>query len=176
MTGHDRTGENKDREEVLGCSECRDGLQDYLDGTLDKQISLRFFLHMRECVSCRDEHDRVQGLYEMLQSLPDHPVPEGFDEAILASVPYEAYRAMEPLRRERVPVYFEEEFLPGWVRSPVTRSAGIGAAAVAVVAMFVLGAQNALWGVAAAGIAPQVVVSLQGLGRRLTLRQRQVES
>ena len=138
MTGQDMTGQNSAKGQPLGCRECCDGLQDYLDGTLGKKYSLQFFLHMRECVGCREEHDRLQGLYEMLKSLPDHQVPEGFDEAILASVPYEAYREMEPIRRERVPVYLEEEFLPAWVRSPVSRLAGLGAALASVLAMAAL--------------------------------------
>ena len=33
----------------LDCDECRVGLQEYLDGTLEKPESLRFFLHLREC-------------------------------------------------------------------------------------------------------------------------------
>jgi anti-sigma factor RsiW len=159
----------------LDCRECHEGLQDYLDGTLDKQVSLRFFLHMRECSGCQEEHDRLQGLYEMLQSLPDHAVPEGFDEAILASVPYEAYRAMEPLRRERVPVYLEEEFLPAWVRSPVTRVAGLGAALASVIAIAALDASSVLSAVIAVGVVPQVLVSLQGLGRRVSLKQSRAE-
>ncbi|MBU8870855.1 MAG: zf-HC2 domain-containing protein [Gemmatimonadales bacterium] len=159
----------------LGCHECSEGLQDYLDGTLDKQQSLRIFLHLRECPGCQAEHDRLHGLFEMLETMPDHPLPEGFDEAILASVPYDSYRQMEPIRRERVAVFLEEEFLPAWVRSPVTRLTGVGVAAVSVASIMFLDGAGLLFAVAAIGVAPQVVVSLQGMGRRLSLNQRRAE-
>ena len=170
------TGQDNVKDRPLGCQECREGLQDYLDGTQDKQHSLRFFLHLRECSGCREEHDRLQGLYEMLKSLPDHPVPEGFDEAILASVPYNAYREMEPIRRERVPVYLEEEFLPAWVRSPVSRLGGLCVALASTVSLYTMDGPGILSLVVAIGVAPQVIVSLQGLGRRVSLNQRRTES
>ena len=169
------TGRQNQNGQSLSCHDCREGLQDYLDGTLEKKRSLMFFLHLRDCPECQDEHDRLQGLYDMLQSLPDHPVPDGFDTAILASVPYEAYRAMEPLRRERVAVYLEEEFLPAWVRSAVTRFGGVGVAAAALGSMYLFDGPGYLAAVAIAAVLPQVVYSLQGLGRRLTLRQRRAE-
>ncbi len=161
--------------QTLACSECREGLQDYLDGTLEKQQSLRFFLHLRECAECQAEHSRLHELYEMMESLPDHPVPEGFDEAILASVPYDAYRQMEPIRRERIAVFLEEEFLPAWVRSPVTRLAGLGVAAVSVGSIIFLEGPGFLSAAAAAGAIPQILVSVQGMGRRLSLSHRQAE-
>ena len=122
----------------LACQDCRDGLQEYLDGTLAKQQSLRFFLHLRDCSVCQEEHTRLQGMFEMLDSLPNQEVPADFDDAILASVPYAAYREMEPLRRERVPVYLAEHFLPQIVRSRVTRVSGLGITVVAVAAAVVL--------------------------------------
>ena len=143
-------GHTNAKGQPLGCHECREGLQDYLDGTLDKQQSLRFFLHLRECPGCQDEHDRLHGLYEMLETLPDHPVPEGLDEAILASVPYEAYRQMEPIRRERIAVFLEEEFLPAWMRSPATRLTGLGVAAVSVASILFLDGPGILSAVAGA--------------------------
>lgn len=160
----------------LDCRDCREGLQEYLDGTLEKQVSLRFFLHLRECADCRTEHDRLQELYEMLRVLPDHPVPAGFDEAILASVPYEAYRAMEPIRRERVPVYFEKEFLPAWIRSPITRLAGLGVTVVSLGVIALLDGPSTLAAAAVAGAIPEAVVQLQGLGRRVAIRQHRTES
>lgn len=167
---------NKAEGQPLGCPECREGLQDYLDGTLEKQRSLLFFLHLRECRECRREQEQLQHLYDLLQSLPDHPVPEGFDEPILAAVPYEAYRAMEPLRRERVPVFLEEEFLPAWVRSALTRWTGVAVAAAGLAAVRLLGAPDWAAPVGMLGLVPWALVLLQGLGRRATLAQRRTES
>ena len=149
----------------LACHDCREGLQEYLDGTLEKQQSLRFFLHLRECSACEKEHTLLQGMFEMLDNLPHHQVPADFDDAILASVPYAAYLEMEPLRRERVPVYLEEHFLPHFVRSRVTRLSGLGVTAVALVAAVVMDGPAWLPAVGAVGFVPELLVRIQGLGR-----------
>lgn len=160
----------------LGCEACRQGLQEYLDGTLDKPESLRFFLHLRECASCQEEHDRLEGLFRMLESLPDHEAPADFDAAVLASVPYAAYQAMEPLRRDRVPVFLEEAFLPRFVRSRLTRLAGFGISAVAA-ALALRGDGSAVLPVLiVAGLVPEILVRLQGLGRRALGSARRAES
>ena len=165
---------NKHSEAPLGCRECVDGLQDYLDGTLEKTRSLQFFLHLRECPQCQAEHDAMQVLFGMLDSLPDHEVPADFDTRILASVPYEAYRAMEPIRRERVPVYLAEEFLPAYVRSPVTRIVGV-AAAIGGVALGRLLGLEMVSAISLLGLAPELLVRLQGMGRRAALAVRRSE-
>jgi anti-sigma factor RsiW len=159
-------GRNRKSGPELTCEGCRLGLQEYLDGTLDKPESVRYFLHLRDCPGCQGEHDRLQGLFQMLESLPDHPVPAGFDAAVLASVPYAAYRAMEPLRRDRVPVFLEEAFLPRFLRARTTRWAGFGMAAISA-ALAVQGEGSSLLPVlVAVGLVPEILVRLQGLGRR----------
>ncbi len=160
----------------LVCDECRRGLQEYLDGTLDKPESLQYFLHLRGCPGCREEHDRLQGLFRMLESLPDHEAPADFDEAVLASVPYAAYRAMEPLRRKRVPVYLEEAFLPRLVRARLTRLVGFGIASVAAALALRGDGSAALPVLIVAGLLPEIMVRLQGLGRRALETTRRAES
>ena len=106
------------------------------------------------------------------ERLPAREVPADFDDAILASVPYAAYRAMEPLRRERVPVYLEEHFLPAVVRSPATRLVGVAASLLAVVAAAAFEVP-AWWPVVvAAGLVPELLVRAQGLGRRVVALRR----
>ena len=151
----------------LACADCLAGLQEYLDGTLEKQLSLRLFLHLRDCESCRAQQEVMQGLFEMLDSLPSLEVPADFDDAILASVPYAAYREMEPLRRERVPVYLAEQFLPRFVRARVTRFVGLGVAAAALGSYAALAGPQWLPAVAGVGVVPELLVRLQGLGRRV---------
>ena len=169
-------GKNHKTDQALSCRECRVGLQEYLDGTLEKPESLRFFLHLRDCAECHQEHYRLQGLFRMLDSLPDHEVPADFDRAVLASVPYAAYRAMEPLRRERVPIFLEEAFLPRFVRSRLTRLVGFGVATVAA-ALALRGDGSAVLPIlAVAGLLPEIVVRLQGLGRRALETARRAES
>lgn len=157
---------------ALDCPDCRLALQDYLDGTLEKKRSLSVFLHLRTCPACRVEHEALQDVFARLDALPVLEAPADFDAAVLASVPYGAYRAMEPLRRQRVPVFLEDRFLPGWLRSRVTRALG-GVAAVAAVAASLAGAGPAwLALVPAVGLLPEALVRLQWAGRRLVGERR----
>lgn len=167
---------NKNQSEApLECRDCLEGLQDYLDGTLEKTRSVQFFLHLRDCPGCKAEHDSLQAMFALLDSLPDHEVPAGFDEKILASVPYAAYRAMEPIRRERVPVFLEESFLPAFLRSPVVRAAGALLAVTGVGAQLVLDGPTALAVISLLGLLPEFLVRLQGVGRRAALAVRRSE-
>jgi len=153
--------------EVLTCPDCRDRLQEYLDGTLEKSVSLRIFMHLRACPECSARHDQLVKLFGMLDDLPAEPVPDDFDVAVLAAVPYESYRAMAELRRERVPVFLEEHFLPAFLRSPVTRLAGVGVSAVAAGCWLFIDPSPLLAAAAVAGLVPEAAVLLQGLGRRM---------
>lgn len=152
-------------ESHLDCQDCRNGLQEYLDGTLEKTRSLQFFLHLRDCSDCRTVQENLQTLFGLLESLPDHEVPADFDQKILASVPYEAYRAMEPIRRERVPVLFQEESLPGFLRSPFTRIVGAGVALGGVIFDQASGGLGTVSSISLLGLLPELLVRLQGVGR-----------
>lgn len=172
MDGNDQR--NDRHEAALSCPDCRLGLQDYLDGTLEKKQSVAVFLHLRECASCRHEHEALRAVFACLDTLPAVEAPADFDAAILASVPYAAYQAMEPLRRERVPVFLEDHFLPAWLRSRVTRAAGLVAAAGSLGAWLAGPGQAWLLGLAVAGALPELLLRLQGVGRRL-VRVRRAE-
>jgi len=168
-------GKARNTNEPCGCGDCRSNLQEYLDGTLNKNQSLRIFLHLRDCDGCRIEHEQLQLLFKDLDSLPDISVPEGFDEAIMAAIPYAAYKEMAPLRAERVPVYLEEEFLPATVRAPLTRWLG-GAVAIGTAGAHGLaGGPEWLLALTAVGAMPELLVRLQGLSRWATLIVRRSE-
>lgn len=169
MEGRDNTMERQP-----GCGDVVGRLQEYLDGTLGKTDSLAVFLHLRDCGDCSREHAGLQELYAMLESLPAVAVPEGFDEPIMEAVPLEAYRAMEPLRRERVPVYLETEFLPVWLRAPAVRLAGLAVTLLGVVAAALTDVSSVVPMVAAAGAVPEALVRLQSVARRATLAVRKV--
>lgn len=149
------------------CTEIRTRLQDYLDGTLERKVSMSLFLHIRACDGCSKELEEMERLYGRLGGL--HPVapPEDFDTRILESVPYEAYRAMEPLRRERMPVILEEEAVPAFIRARGTRVAG---GLIAVLAAMGLATETLSGGwtiLAVAGILPEALVRLQSASRRI---------
>jgi anti-sigma factor RsiW len=158
------------------CISCRGAFQDYLDGVLPKKRSLEIFLHLRDCEACRQELAELESLFEMLGSLPAAEVPADFDARVLASVPYEAYRAMEPLRRERVPVYLEEEFLPAPVRAVGTRAGGIALAALAAVGLGASWLPDWTVAIAVVGVLPELLVRLQRLARRASLADQRSES
>ena len=165
MDGHDHREHRSDG--GLNCPDCRHGLQDYLDGTLEKKRSLAVFLHLRDCEACRLEHDALRAVFAGLEALPSLAAPADFDGKVLASVPYAAYQAMASLRRERVPVFLEEQFLPTWVRARATRLAGLIATA-AVAAAFAAGAGHGwLLAPGVLGAVPELLCSMQSVGRRL---------
>jgi anti-sigma factor RsiW len=159
-------------QEPLNCGQCLESLQEYLDGTMEKKNSLQVFLHLRECPECQDEHDQLGSMFLLLDSLPDHELKADFDEKVLASVNYDGYRAMESIRRERIPVYLEEEFLPAFVRSRATRLVGGGLSAVALMIQWNLGGPQFLPIVVAVGLVPELLVRLQGFGRRALVAQQ----
>jgi len=159
-----------------GCSDYQVSFQEYLDGTLSKQESLELFLHVRECNDCHTQLEDVKSVFQLLDDLPVQTAPEDFDNKILASVPYQAYKDMEPLRRERVPVYLAEESLPAIVRSPIIR--GIGFAVALVCGSGLIANRLPDWTVAVAimGLLPEAIVRLQSLGRWFTLAAQKSES
>jgi len=168
-------GKNK-QVDPRGCADFRQLFQDYLDSTLEKQESLQVFLHLRECSQCHVHLEETKTVFQLLESLPTPEIPAGFDDKILASIPYQAYKEMEPIRRERMPVYLEREFLPAAIRSTVTRSAGFGLALVSGAGL--VSGWLPDWTVlfTAAGLFPEAAVRLQGLGRWLTLVTQRSES
>ncbi len=159
----------------MECGSCRDHLQEYLDGTLEKKTSLQLFLHLRECADCQTAHDGLEGMFQLLDNLPDHEAPVDFDEKVLASVNYQGYRAMANIRRERVPVFLEEEFLPAAVRSRVTRLTGLGVSTLSLAGMVAMDLPN-LAGflplMMVVGVVPELLVRVQGIGRRVVLTQQ----
>lgn len=169
-------GRRHDDEVTLACTDVRGRLQEYLDGTLVKSDSVAVFLHLRGCDGCRREHEGLQAMFSMLDDLPQLPVPDDFDARILESIPLAAYRAMEPLRRERVPVFLEESYLPAWVRRPRTRLAGLSVTLAAVAAVAVGDLPQPLLLAAAVGAVPEILVRIQGLARQATLAWRRAEN
>ncbi|MFH2053319.1 MAG: zf-HC2 domain-containing protein [bacterium] len=166
----------ENNQQDLSCTVCTSTLQEYLDGTLEKTQSLRVFLHLRDCAACKQEHDDLLLMFRMLDGLPAVEPPADFDAPILASVPYAAYKAMEPLRRERVPVFLEENALPAAVRSVITRVAGLVLAAGAGAGLFFLNGPDVLGAVAILGLLPEAAVRLQAVGRSAVLAVRRTES
>ena len=160
----------------LDCAECRLRLQDYLDGALPKQESLRAFLHLRTCSECQAEYEDMRAVFSLLDDLPPHEVPSDFDSRVLAAVPYAAYREMEPLRRERVPVYLAESFLPRFLRAGATRIAGLAIAALGVVGLAEGWWPGTAGAVTLVGCLPEALVRLQDAGRRWAVAQQRSDS
>jgi anti-sigma factor RsiW len=160
----------------LNCSGCAEYLQEYVDGDMPRDLSLRVFLHVRECPACETKLAQWQALVQALTQLPRQTPPADFDQRILAAVPYASYRDMAPLRRDRVPVYLQENFLPAFVRAGAVRLGGLALAAGCGLAVgFGQLPPAAMLGVGL-GLLPEVLVRLQDLGRRVALGARHLES
>ncbi|MFO7653792.1 MAG: zf-HC2 domain-containing protein [Candidatus Krumholzibacteriia bacterium] len=171
-------GHHQPPEQEISCQDCTELLQDYLDGTLAKPTSLALFLHVRQCPACERELESWRVLMRTLDDLPRHDVPEpaSFDRAVMERVPLQAYRAMEPLRRDRIPVFLEDEFLPGFVRSPAVRTGGLAVAAAGAMGLALGLGVAPVETAALAGVLPELMVRLQRVGRRLALRTRRSEA
>ncbi len=151
------------------CAALRAQFQDYLDGALPREGSLEIFLHVRDCADCRLELEQMRALIGRLESLPPIPPPPDFDARILAAVPYEAYRQMEPIRRDRVPVFLEEHFLPAFVRARTTRAAGVALSAIVAAGLAVGWLPDASVALVPLTLAPELLVRLQRIARRRRL-------
>lgn len=148
------------------CRALRADFQAYVDGDLARERSLEVFLHARECRECAAELAAVKHLFAQLKALPPLSAPADFDARVLAAVPYAAYRAMEPLRRERVPVFLEETFLPAPLRAPLVRAGGLALAAVAGAGLLSGSLPDLAIVGLLGGLLPESLVRLQRLVRR----------
>ncbi|MEZ4387592.1 MAG: zf-HC2 domain-containing protein [Candidatus Krumholzibacteriia bacterium] len=160
------SGQHSGQAPHLSCGECRQRLQDYLDDGLERRESMQVYLHVRDCEDCAAQAAALAELVAQLESLPDHAAPADFDARVLASVPYDSYRAMAALRAPRVPVFLERDALPAWLRQPAVRAGGLALAAAAAAGK--LGGLEASTLLAAAmlvGVVPEALIRLQALAR-----------
>lgn len=161
------SGQHSGQAPHLSCGECQERLQDYLDQGLARSESMRVYLHVQDCQDCTARLAELELLVSQLEDLPERPVPDDFDARILASVPYESYRAMAQLRAPRVPVFLEREALPAWILSPVNRFGGLIVAAGVVGAILADVADPRLAIAAGAAVVPQTLVWAQALARQV---------
>ena len=142
-------------------------MQDYLDETLPRKESMSLFLHVRECEHCRAELESMKALFSALGDMPEMSPPDGFEDRILSAIPYDSYREMAEIRRERMPVILEEEILPAVLRSGATRVAGGVLAVLAgagLAAGWLPGKASLLL---LLGLMPEALIRLQQLSRRI---------
>ncbi len=149
------------------CETTRANMQDYLDETLLGPVATRLFLHVRDCDACCKELDEQKAMFGMLNAMPAIEPPADFDEKILASVPYAAYREMAELRAPRMPVILEEESLPDFVRSGATRAAGLVLAAATAAALAMSRVPDIAVAAVGLGLLPEALVRVQQLSRRI---------
>jgi len=161
------SGQHSGQAPHLSCSECQERLQDYLDHGLERRESMQVYLHVRECADCAAELATLESLVAQLDGLLERDVPEDFDARILASIPYESYRAMASLRAPRVPVFLEREALPSWLTHPAVRLGGLAVTAAIVAARLGGVAGDPILAIAAMSATPQALVWLQTAARNV---------
>jgi len=158
------------------CADFREQIQEYLDGSLPKSRSLELFLHLRVCATCQAQLEEMKRIFHLLDTLPAAEIPADFNEKVLSAVPYQGYKEMAPLRRERVPVFLEEEFLPAVVRAVPFRLSGMTLAIVATAGLVSAWLPDSVSLVVVAGVLPEALVRLQRIARRLTVALRRSEN
>jgi len=128
---------------------------------------MQVYLHVRECADCAAELATLESLVAQLDGLLERDVPEDFDARVLASIPYDSYKAMASLRAPRVPVFLEREALPAWLTHPAVRLGGLTVAVAAVAGRLGGVVGDPFLVVAAVGATPQGLVWLQAAARNV---------
>jgi hypothetical protein len=66
----------------MDCQQCRERLQEYLDGTLDADEQALVTVHVASCEACRRELDELRKVATLVGSLDEVPEPAGFLQAV----------------------------------------------------------------------------------------------
>lgn len=74
----------------MKCEECRELLWAYLEQELQSEKLMELEAHLAECADCRRELEMQQEVMEMLQSLPDEELPEGYHQELMQKLWAEA--------------------------------------------------------------------------------------
>lgn len=69
----------------LCCERIEIGLEEYLEGDLPRPLALRFESHLRVCVDCWRDLDRIRTIVTCLGDLPRHPMPLAMKEVLLSA-------------------------------------------------------------------------------------------
>lgn len=96
----------------MNCRQARELLSPYIDGELPAAERAQLEDHLEQCEDCRSELGELRALVDVLGSLPEEPLPEGFAEALHGRI----------TRRHRWPrlarlVPGRPSFRPGWVQA-----------------------------------------------------------
>ncbi|MDR1134836.1 MAG: zf-HC2 domain-containing protein [Clostridiales Family XIII bacterium] len=81
----------------MSCDKTRELLSLYIDGMLDKEQSDGIKRHIDVCGECRDEYVKLKEMIELIRSIPEEPVPQGFDARLRAALD----RAAKPEAKKR---------------------------------------------------------------------------
>lgn len=67
----------------LCCERIEVGLAEYLEGRLPESLNLRFESHLRTCVECWRDLQRIRDTLAYLAVLPRQPMPESMKERLV---------------------------------------------------------------------------------------------
>lgn len=110
----------------MKCEECRELLWAYMEQELQSEKLMELEAHLAECADCRRELEMQQEVMEVLQSLPDEELPEGYHQELMQKLRAEAAPNVVPF-----PVKQKQ---PKWRQPKWRQLSMIAAAALVVVA------------------------------------------
>lgn len=67
----------------MECNEVKINLSEFIDGQLDKAVSMLIEEHLETCNSCRKLHSELQSFLQFTDSLPEIKPPEGMKEEFM---------------------------------------------------------------------------------------------
>ncbi|WP_304509482.1 zf-HC2 domain-containing protein [Anaerotignum sp.] len=92
----------------MSCNRCKGLLWQYLAGELTKEDADFVAEHLKICTSCQEEAVQLQKIMDLLKSLPDEELPQGYHEELMDKL--EAEQKTIPFIVPRKPRYRWKQF------------------------------------------------------------------
>ena len=75
---------------TINCTQCKDKIWDYLEGTLSETEQWEMEKHLAECEDCKKEAREISAIMEGLHGLPLEELPKDYHKELMAKLEQEA--------------------------------------------------------------------------------------
>jgi len=86
----------------MHCQDAQELYSDYVEGKLDRAMTVSFENHLSDCASCQTEVEQFRSLWAGLEELPLAEPPAFFHENIMSRIALEQAKAEEASARKRL--------------------------------------------------------------------------